>query len=278
MATLTLGWLTLLKATPTEVIEGAAAAGFRSVSLRITGRSPADEFPSIVGNPGVIRDLKDRLDGHGLRLSNTSTYHLSPDVSLDALRPAIDATVALGSRTMLVTCLDGDHARWVAFMARFCEAAAESGIRLALEFVPYSEARTAEVAMGLLDRVGADNFGLLVDSLHLARSGGTPADIRRIPPQRIFFAQICDAALASPGMEALAAEARHGRLYPGNGHLPLGDLIDALPEGIEIECETPIAAYADLPPAEQARRAGGAVRSFLDAHFERRAQPNPYFV
>ena len=89
--------------------------------------------------------------------------------------------------------MDPDHARWADFMARYCEAANKAGITIALEFVPYSEARTIEVGYDLVLRTGAPNFGLLVDSLHLSRSGGMPADIAKVDAGRIVFAQICDA-------------------------------------------------------------------------------------
>ena len=32
-----------------------------------------------------------------------------------------------------------------------------------------------------------ENFGMIVDPLHLARCGGTPDDVRTIPRERPFF-------------------------------------------------------------------------------------------
>ncbi len=266
MGHLTLGWLTLIGASPAEVITAAAAAEFSSVSIRVTGRKLADPFPPVVGNPAAVRELRQRLADGGLRLSNTSTYHLSPDVRLTDLLPVIETTAELRADTMVVTCLDPDEARWVDFAAAYCEAAAAAKLQLALEFVPYSEARTVEQANRLVSRVGAQNFGLLVDSLHLDRSGGTPASLGAVDPGRIFFAQLCDARRQRPARADLATEARTGRLYPGDGALPLHEFLDALPADIEIECETPQMAYADLSPVEQARRAGEATRRFLAAH------------
>jgi sugar phosphate isomerase/epimerase len=276
MAHLTLGWLTLINATAAQVIDAAAAAQFRSVSLRITGRKLSDPFTDIVGDKAALRDLKQRLDDQGLRLSNLSSYHLTPEITLDHLRPVIDGAVALGCDTMVATCSDPDHARWADFMRRYCAAADQAGIRIALEFVPFSEARGVATAVALVAAIGAGNFGILVDSLHLSRSGGSPADLQRIDPARIFFAQLCDAVAMHPPRDSLAHEARTGRLYPGDGALPLDDFVAALPAGVEIECEAPILALAGLSPAEQARRAGSATRAFLDRYFAARAKPNPY--
>ncbi len=273
MPHLTLGWLTLLNTQPPDVLTAAAEAGFRSVSIRITGRKRGDDFMPIVGNRPVMLDLKRRLKDGGLRLSNTSVYHMSPDVTLDDLRPAIEASAELGAAIMVATCTDPDHARWTQFAARVCEEAGRHGLKVALEFVPFSQCKTIEAGYAIVKNSGAANFGLLIDPLHLARSGGSPADIAKVDPARIVFVQLCDAVATAPPFEGLPNEARTGRLYPGDGALPLYDFLDALPAGIEIECEMPRLDYGSLPPAEQARRARAALRAYLDAYCARRGKP-----
>jgi sugar phosphate isomerase/epimerase len=80
-----------------------------------------------------------------------------------------------------------------------------------------------------------------MDSLHLARSGGVPADIRTTPPALVRAAQICDGPLTSPpNRDAIIAEARENRLPPGEGGLPLIDFLRALPPGTAISAEVPI--------------------------------------
>src|SRR6185436_5520402 len=97
MPHLTLGWLTLIGASAADVVTAAAETGFNSVSIRITGRKPDDGFPMIVGNKAAMREIRKRLDDTGLRLSNTSIYHLSPSITMDDVQRAIDATVELGA-------------------------------------------------------------------------------------------------------------------------------------------------------------------------------------
>ena len=273
MPHLTLGWLTLMNVGQADVISAAAKSGFKSVSIRITGRKPDDGFPMIVGNREAMREIRQRLGDNGMRMSNTSVYHLSPDITLAQLLPTIDATVELGARILVATCTDPDHDRWVSFMRPYCEAARKAGLVLAFEFVPFSQAKTIGVAYDLIQRIGAPNFGLLVDALHLSRSGGQPADIRKVDPARIVFAQLCDARAQHPSADQLANEARTGRLYPGDGALPLYEFLDALPDGIEIECEMPRSDYADLSALEQARRAGDATREYLQRYCKLRNRP-----
>jgi sugar phosphate isomerase/epimerase len=273
MPYLTLGWLTLMTTQPPDVLTAAAEGGFNSVSIRITGRKKTDDFMHIVGNKPVMLDMKRRLKDGNLRLSNTSTYHMSPDITLDDVMPAIEASAELGASIMVATCTDPDHVRWAGFIGPVCDAAAKHGLKVALEFVPFSQCKTVEDGFAIVKNSGAQNFGLLLDPLHLARSGGPPADIAKVDPARIVFVQLCDAAAKSPGLENLPNEARTGRFYPGDGALPLYDFLDALPPGIEIECEMPRIDYASLPPAEQAKRARAALQSYLGEYCKTRGKP-----
>src|SRR5207249_1674731 len=103
--------------------------------------------------------------------------------------------------------------------------------------------RTLADAVRVVDRAGRPEGAVLVDALHLQRSGGTPADVAALAPQRLPYCQLCDApaepvwsggaqVLTEAPADALAValtEARTGRLMPGDGELPLRDLVDALP-------------------------------------------------
>jgi sugar phosphate isomerase/epimerase len=263
MGRLTLGWLTLYDTAPADVITAAAVSNFDAVGLRITGRTLDDPAFPVVGHPTEVREIHRRLAYNGIRLSNTSIYHLYPNITLDHLKPAINVTAELGAKTIVVTCMDPNEARWTDFIAQFCEIASQFNITLALEVVPYSEARTLEQGIRIIENTQASNFGLLIDTLHIVRSGGTPAEIANIDPKRIVFAQICDASAEKPTIIDLPTEARLGRLYPGDGELPLYEILDALPAGIEIEVETPRLNQNDFSPEERAKRAGMASRKFL---------------
>ncbi len=265
MRPLTLGWLTLLEAPPEEVVRAAAEARFDAVSLRLTGRTPDDPHPTVVNKPAALRSLRVELDAAGLQLSSASIYHLYPNITLDRVLPAFEASAALGAKTVVVTCMDPDEARWTGFAAACCERAAGFGLRLALEFTPYSEARTLAQGARIVRATEQPNFGLLVDSLHLARSGGVPSDLLELGAGEIVFAQLCDAtAEPRPDMD-LATESRRGRLYPGDGALPLFEFMAALSPSTEIEIETPRADLYRLPLAEQASLAARAARRFLES-------------
>ena len=112
------------------------------------------------------------------------------------------------------------------------------------------------------------NASVLVDALHFSRSGGIPAHIAQVDPALFRYAQICDASPDMPGpgdTQALVREARTGRLLPGEGVLPLAELVAALPDTVPLAVEAPCRATADLPAVERAQRAYRTLSALLQS-------------
>jgi hypothetical protein len=130
-----------------------------------------------------------------------------------------------------------------------------------------------KAAHRLITTAAQPNAGVLIDALHLSRSGGTPADIGRLDPASLAYCQICDARAVRPPQNELRTEAREGRLFPGEGALPLRELLDALPEGIPLGVEAPCMQYANLPPVERGRLCGAATRAFIERYRHAGATP-----
>lgn len=269
MRRLTLGYLTVSDVPPTRLVELAAAAGFTSVGLRVTGRRPGDPYEPVVGNVAAIELIRRQLADTGLALSNISSYHLYPEIGFDQYRPVFETTAALGAANMVCGCYDADESRFADAFARLSEEATRFGIRLSLEFVPFSKCPTLAQAQRAVAATGG-KAAILIDNLHLQRSGGAPRDIHGVDARDLAFAQICDAPAELPAGTDLATEARTGRLFPGDGALPIDAFLDALPPDIEIEVETPVAALAALPPLERLRQSFTRVSRVLQNHDDKR--------
>jgi sugar phosphate isomerase/epimerase len=112
---------------------------------------------------------------------------------------------------------------------------------------------------------------VLVDALHLARSGGTPEAVAALPPGRIAYMQLCDGPAQSPPLESLAHESRNERRWPGEGEFPLDELFDGLPDDIPISVEVPRAVDASRSMEERALLAGAATRTWLAKYRARRS-------
>jgi sugar phosphate isomerase/epimerase len=108
---------------------------------------------------------------------------------------------------------------------------------------------------------------VLIDALHFSRSGGRPAHVSAVDPGLLRYVQICDAGPDMPRPDdtpALIREARTGRLLPGEGVLPLAELVAALPATATLAIEAPCRDTAHLPALERARRAHRALSALVE--------------
>ena len=144
------------------------------------------------------------------------------------------------------------------------------GIRFGLEFVGPHHLRQNKYLfihdipglLLLLDAVGRDNVGVLLDSYHWYTSGQRMEDLRQLPLSRIVHVHINDTN-QSPE-EAHDQE----RLLPGEGKIDLAAFVGYLsavgydgPLSVEVLRRSP----PDEEPAAVARKAAVATRRLVDA-------------
>ncbi len=271
MFRLTLGSLTISDASMPDIVAAAAEAGFVGCGMRVTGRRVDDPTPTVVGNPALVRSIKERLKATGIMLSSVAAYHFTPELRVSDFAPVIDIAAELGARTFGVACQDPDEGRFVEKLAEFAGEIEKIKARVAIELMPYSQARTIEQTKRLVERTGKPNVGFNLDSLHIFRSGATAADVKSVAPERVFIVQISDAPRTLAAGMDLPTESRTSRLYPGLGGLPLYDFLDAIPQDRDvIECETPYAPHRHLPAGERAKLTAAAMREFLKKYLRER--------
>ena len=257
---ISLAHLTLLDATPLELIDAAAAAGFSHVGLRIVPPVPDPAWPCIVGDVRAERAIKQRLSDAGVELLDVEAFWLGPETRVQDWEAALALGARLGARYLVVICDDPDPARAIDNFAKLCALAGGLGLKPALEFIPYTHVTRLADALQIVQSAGAPNAGLLIDLLHLSRSGGTTAQLGSVPAELVHFAHVCDAPAAiPPTTDALRREARGDRLYPGEGALPVRDFLAALPGGVPVAIEAPNVRHAHLTFAERAQRARAAM-------------------
>lgn len=262
---LSLSHFTVIEADPLTLVDVAAEAGFDAVGLRVVKPPGAAEIANVAGDGALRRDIKRRLTSTGIRLLDIEAIWVLPETDVDDLRPALDAGAELGARNVLVCGFDPEHARLAANLARLCSETNARGLRLMLEFLPYTHIRTLREAHDMLRDIAPADAGILVDALHLSRSGGSPADLAGYDPGLFSYFHLCDAPAAQPPADELRAEARGGRLYPGEGGLWLRDFVKAFPPGAAAAIEAPSARHAARPFAERARLAAEACRRLFES-------------
>ena len=264
---ISLAHLTVLDTTPPELVEVAAAAGFRTIGIRLTAPPSVGIPPYDVLHEGpMLRETLLRLKDTGVSVLDTEFLRFEPEHAVGIPEGFLEVSARLGAKHVLVMSAEPEEARTLERFADLCDRAAQYGLHVGLEFAIYTGVRTLAHAAQMVAKSNRANVSVVVDALHFSRSGGIPAHIAQVDPALFEYAQICDAPADMPGptdTPNLIREARTGRLLPGEGALPLAELVAALPEGIPLAIEAPCRATADLPPLERAQRAYRALSALL---------------
>ena len=264
MTILSLAALTILDAGPDGQIEAAAAGGIRSVGLRLNPLLATDR--PVVGDAQMEARVRQLMRAHDMALLEIGVFPILPEMKPEALEPLLAFSAELGGRFIVCPVEDPEAARRQETFGRLSDLCDRHGLSALVEFNPYSACRNLAEAVAVLDAVGRGSAGLVIDALHLSRSGGHPRDLAGVAPARLKLVHFCDAPAFVPGnrsADELRRESRTARLLPGEGELWLGELLAALPPDTPISIEAPSARMAGLPAAERARLARVATERFL---------------
>ena len=244
---------TVLDAGPVELIEAAAAAGFEACGLRL---DPA------ATPPATVAAIRRALGDTGLRLLDLEVIRMRSGEPVTTYRPLVDLAAELGAAYLLTVSEIADEGERVDRLAELTGLATDAGVGVSLEFMAFTAIRTLADAARMVEAV--PGVRVLVDALHLARTGGTAAEVAA-QATPLSLVQLCDAPREAPsgGPEALAVEARHHRLLPGAGQLDLTSLVRAvppeLPFSVEVQSDELAAQLTVRQRAEAAYRAGVSV-------------------
>jgi sugar phosphate isomerase/epimerase len=156
-------------------------------------------------------------------------------------------------------------AELAACAAGVAERAAARGLTATLEFIPDTGVPDLATAVGIVRLAGRPNLSVLVDSWHLARSGGSLGDLEALAPGAVGALQISDRKAPAPG-EAYVPMS--GRLPPGDGELPLAAWLRAIlakNPGLNVGVEVFSGELTALGLDEAVRRLGESSRRVLAA-------------
>jgi sugar phosphate isomerase/epimerase len=267
---------TVVQATLPELIETAARHGFPTITARPATFAAALEagftessLRRLLADAGVRVTMIDGLTRGlpGVPAPETFDPALRARLPFDALDPPDEETCLRAAEVLEAPYLNVSLFRGrrvpLAEMADaiggLCRRAAARGVAIALEFYPESGLPDLDFALGVVHSCGEPNCAITLDVWHLARSGGTVEDVRRLPPGVIAGMQISDRVAPPPGATYVPLG---GRLAPGEGELPLGDIIRAAlanSPGISAEVEVLNDELRDLPTDAVAARIAAAV-------------------
>jgi sugar phosphate isomerase/epimerase len=243
----------------TDRMEAAGKAGFTGIGLVHNGMiATVDQ----IGYPA----MKSILEQNGIKHIEleflVDWYHTGERrrQSDKVRRELLEAARALGVRSIKIGPGIGEDSADIDLMAKeftaLCQQAADVGANIVLEIMPFSNVRTIETALAIVEGADQPNGGLLLDIWHLQRGGIDFSEIARIPDRFIKSVELNDAHRYP--IEPLWMDTIHKRVLPGDGIFDIPAFIHAIqakgyegPWGLEVISDT----HRKLPLEVMANRA-----------------------
>jgi sugar phosphate isomerase/epimerase len=236
------------------VLAGASAAGFRRVGL--------DDLTVAGRNPDDVAAL---LRAHGLSCTDVGVLRVGEGDVEEAAAELAALASATGASICIAALSDAGAAEAIPLLRAATAIFAASGVRAALEFVPYGALPTLADAIAVCDAVGWERCGLLVDTWHFFRSAEPWELLRSLDQSQIALVHINDALPLSSG--DLRHESRFRRAPLGAGTFELAELAAALAElryeGV-VSIEVLSGELRSRPPAAGAKELLDSLRNGWD--------------
>lgn len=266
-----------------ERLRAAVAAGFTGMSV----------FPWDCRPPGERRSRAaercEQAESHGIRLVSldplttwlpgiTESGRPTPDWSKNpgraqfvelfnsySVAECLDMACEIGANVITAMEPYGRHVETeptAAAFARVCDLAAGLGLRIQLEFMPFSGIPDLSSAWEIVQRAGTVNGGLVLDAWHFFQSSPDLELLRSLPPSSIFSVQLSDGS----GPETDLWQAANERLLPGDGTFDLVGLLGVIRDrhaAALVGPEVVSGELSRLEPIEAAHRAAYATARIL---------------
>jgi sugar phosphate isomerase/epimerase len=226
---------TLLTANLRQMVEAAVAGSYSALTLwpqdiagaRTEGMTEADIRSLLADNGLVVADLDPLLGWtpQAMPRPGEAMIELAGEDEFFAMAEAF------GARSLNVAQGFGDRLeldRAAEDLAGVCDRAREHGLLVTVEFLPWSGIPNAAVAHDLVQRTGRENATLMVDTWHWYRGGADLDMLQSIPGDRIGSVQLNDAPREAAA--DLVVESMQDRLAPGEGDIPIAEVIRVLDE------------------------------------------------
>lgn len=267
-------WGTLINASLPELIEHAGRQGFPTIAV-----TPPTYRKALAAGLSV-RDLRTQLRDHGVRVTvidpllaglpgspapadvpeqfregflhdEATCYEVAEGLGA----PVVNIAHFLGKKVPISELADA--------IGAIAGRAAKRGLAISLEFIPDTGLPDLLTAAAIVNQVNAPNLGVLLDTWHWSRSGGTLDQIRDLPSGAINAFQLSDRNPPPPGAPYVPMS---GRSFPGEGQLPLAEIVAlalANRPGLTAEIEVFSAELRAMTTPEAAQKVGETTRAWL---------------
>ncbi len=251
-------------------LAAAVAGGFQGIGFFV------DEYLRLIAAGWTDESLVAALHDHGLvapeleALTGWATLGERSPHSIQREEALLHMADVFGATHMqAIGPYEGTFADCIEAYARLCDRAVVHGqdLRVAIEFLPFTNLPNADVAMEVVNGAGRANGGLCVDTWHHERGARDWSMLEAIPAERVINMQFDDGPIVPVNPDYLTDTISY-REVPGEGEFDLVRFLQLMKaNGVTapISVEVISLQLQQLPPVEVGRRLGEATRAILDA-------------
>ena len=195
---------------PARFVEVTAVAGWKATGVWFDQESWSST---------TSREVKRRIDDNGLEAVDMEVIRLGR--SIDTGEALIEAACEVGAKNILVVSSLHSSEETAEQLSHLCSLAKAGDITICLEFMKFTSVKSLSDALEVVKLVDAPNVGILLDLLHVIRSGTTFKEIKACDPKLFPYAQWCDGTAQPVGLSdsELIIDALDARLIPAQGKL-----------------------------------------------------------
>ena len=230
--------------SPWQIPEIARAGGFASCGMWV---EPDNGWDSV-----ALTRTRRALAATGVQLIDVEPLWLEKPI--DVQKEIISAGVELGAKNVLVVSREPDQEQALDRFCQLCEFAG-TDIRLALEFGTFTEVKSLRQALAFIDQAKHPTAGVLIDQMHLNRSGEALPDLN---DSRFPYIQACDFDGASAAKTAheyiIAAVDERRPLGEGDANVEETNRIRSSDIDVSLEIRSKALREQYPDPVERARQ------------------------
>jgi sugar phosphate isomerase/epimerase len=237
--------LSVMGLGPVEFVNLAADLGCNCISSGLTSMPDRDGRVaySLREDKALRQEMIAALRDRGIAISLGEGCIIRVGREMRDYAADMDIMQELGVERINTVSMDPDMGRTLDQLALLAEMAGARGMLSSIELCPANTIKNLAGAVAAARHVGRKDFQLLLDTMHLGRSGARGADVAALDPALIGYVQLCDAPL-KPTNPNYLEEAMFERMMPGEGGMPLREYLDAIPDGLVISLEVPSRSQA----------------------------------
>ena len=249
---------------PVDFVHLAADLGCRYISTALVARplkSLGYRAFSLTDDARLRQHLLTAMDARGVGISLGEGLVIAPDADVSGLAADLDVMAELGTAQINTLSFDRDRNRTFDQLATLTEMAAERGMGTTIELAPGMTIGDPDTLLAAIEHVGRPDLRLALDTMHWVRAGFGAAELLELGPEKIGYVQLSDTTL-KPRLKSYMEEAMYERMVPGDGELPLTDILAAVPADVVVGLEIPMRRLAEsgVGPMDRLRPCVAAAR------------------